>query len=411
MVNWNQDSTHVPWLPVHSDGSHREPVAPSKPAVPATPARRVSTFDPEPIELDDSDSDIIAAVIPPPPEEILPTDGRTAWEAVPVFTTPTNSPAVSTEDPFRSLGNAAVARASLSASGAPTPLGGVAPATPSASTGAIPTLPAPAPTTPGAPDVAPARASAAPVATVAPGFMVASPPTDPESPARSSTPELEDEAPPFTPSFGTPTVPHPAGGDANHDDPPPTDNSRTPWWRSWPVLVLVGLLVMGGIAYAIVQSWPEEEPVELTPQVVVGVPEEATHDPISIDNPTDFQAALPQAVGLYSLTGYEVPDVESLDLTARVAEVTLLTYEYQETILAARAVQHFDVETAMAQFEEIAADGTGRAPVLAGGTEVGERVTISATDSDTVVWRNATAIFSVTGPADAVQEFFANFTL
>lgn len=375
MVNRNEDSKRVPWAPVHDDGRGREPIAPSKPAVPAAPVRRESAFAPQPIEVEDADSDIIEAVTTPPPEEIMPARGPALWDAVPVFTPPMPA-ADAVADPIRSLGDAAVNQASLSASGAPTPLGGV---TPSAAS--------------------------------APGSLSATPPPSAASTPGSSTPELDDNSPPFTPLFGAPGTDARASDSNDGDEPPGPAAARAPWWRSWPVLVIFGLLVMGGVAYAIIALLPEDEPVELTPEVIVPTPDEPTHEPISIQNPTAFQEVLPQMVGLYALTGHEDADTDNLELMVRVAEAHLLTYEYQDIMLAVSAFQHFDVESAIAQFEDIAGEGSDRAPVTAGETELGERVTITDGESVTIVWRNSTAIFSVTGPADAAEEFFTHSPL
>ena len=291
MANRNEDSKRVPWLPVHDDGRQREPIAPSKPAVPAVPARHSSMFSPEPVEVEDSDSDIIAPVDAPPPEEIMPTNSRVTWDAVPVFTPPTPTAGAAAADPIRSLGDAAVTRASLSASGAPTPLGGVAPSAPSTH----PSAPEPAATPPSG------AATAAPAPAPAPGFMATTPPAGAGTPPRSPLQDLEDDTPPFTPLFGTPTVDRAGAGVIGGDEPPVAEKQRTPWWRSWPALVIIGLLVMGAVAYAIVMALPADEAVELTPEVIVATPDEPTHEPISIENPTPFQEALPPLVGLYAL--------------------------------------------------------------------------------------------------------------
>lgn len=418
MANWKADSDGVPWLPVHNDNNSHDQLAPSKPAVPVTSTRHAPPLQPQPIEVDDAGSDIIAAVTPPPPEEVMPTDAKAAWEGAPVFSVPTDPAATPSGDAIRSLGDAAVLRASLSASGAAMPLGGVAPAatpspavpSPVTTTPAATSAPA-VPTSPGLPAVSPARASAFPATTTAPGFMDTKPPTSPEPSPGSLAPELEDDSPPFTPIFGTPTVPDSTGSDQGDGSEPPTEDKGRPWWRSWPFLVILGLLVMGGIGYAVVTVLSDDEPVELTQPVIVPSPEQPTHDAIGIEDPTEFQAALPENVGLYALTAVETPELSTLDLMVRAAEATLLTYQYEDVTLSVRAIQHFDVETATQHFEGIAADGTDRAPVAAGGADVGERVTISAEDSETIVWSNTTALFFVTGPADAAEEFFTQFPM
>lgn len=418
MAHWKEDPKPVPWLPVNSDVAQREPVAPSKPVV---PARNSSGFKPEPIVVDDPGADIIAPVTPPPPEEVMPTDGRAPWDSVPMFGSATSAPASPPANPIQSLGDAAVRRASLSASGAATPLGGVAPSVPSSFSapplfsGELPLAVSPYQAEPdhrsGEENSATASALETPV--TAPGFMDIRTPTSAQTPPRTETPEIEED-PPHEPVVVSATpVTDPSEDDAGDGDEPPVKDERTPWWRSWPFLVIVGLLLLGGVAYAVVMAMSDSDPdpVELTAPVIVPTPDEPTHEAISIPDPSPFQEALPHMVGPFALTGFEAPDVASLDMLEPAAEANLLTYQYQDITLSVRAVQHFDAEAALRHFDAIAVDGDNRLPVSAGAIDVGERVTISAEDADTIVWRNNTALFFVTGPADAVEEFFTQFPL
>lgn len=449
MAHWKEDPKPVPWLPVHQDSPPREPVAPSKPTV---PARSPFISQPEPIDVDDDGADIIAPVTLPPPEEILPTDGRAVWDAVPVAANPASTPTAPVTDPIQSLGDAAVRRASLSASGAATPLGGVAPSVPSSHSAQAPvtdefpvarspylaeayqpkmdpalagragttgqveaegTETAPTETDLGDAQTNSSSASAPLPAETAPGFMDVKPPASAATPLQTATPELEEATPSTSELFSVPPAAQPSGGDSGEGDVPADANKRTPWWRSWPFLLLIGLLVMGAVVYAVVavMSDADPEPVELTEPVIVPSPQEPTHEPISIEDPSTFQEALPQMVGLFALTGFESPEVSTLDLLEPAAEANLLTYQYEDVTLSVRAIQHFDTETALRHFDAIAVDGEDRTPVSAGAADVGERVNISTPDADTIVWRNNTALFFVTGPSEHLEEFFTNFPL
>lgn len=108
-----------------------EPAAPLSPAVVEAPyASTVPAWEslvPEPIEIDDDDTDVVPPIEPPPAEEILPTVDSEApasqspwtWDATP-------QPEATTIDPVRDLGASAVSAASLQAAGAPTPASGIA---------------------------------------------------------------------------------------------------------------------------------------------------------------------------------------------------------------------------------------------------------------------------------------------
>ncbi len=396
-----------PWLPVTEQAA-----TPAKPLAPAVRPQDMPNLYPEPIESEDVD--IIAAVTPPPPEEILPTDGRDVWESIsataPTRTNknPADPVAQETGDPVRWLGDAALRQASLSAAGAPTPLGGV----PSVA------LEAQDQDHSQAPSVSSATEPVSSASAVAPGFMPAtSQANDNAAPTSPSYPELDDDQGPlYTPAFGTPTIADPAqpgtpGDDAADGSEPPTPGTSGPWWRSWPFLVAIGLLVMGGIAFAIIQALSSEETFELTTPVIVATPEGPALDPIAIEDPTAFQAALPSIVGTYALTGIEVPPAATFNYPVRIAEGNVLTYATPDSTLTLRAIQHFSVEDAVAQFEALALEGTDRATVIASGTEVGDRVTVDTADGQAIVWRNDTAIFQVDGPLEEITAFFAQFTL
>ncbi|WP_297083919.1 hypothetical protein [uncultured Demequina sp.] len=375
-----------PWHAVHGGSAPREAVAPSKPAVPTTGSIPVV---PSPIE--DEEADVVAPVEEPPVEEIMPSSRGTLWSTVPPEPQP--GPESAAQSPFASLGDTAVRNASLAASGAPTPIAGVHKPT------------------------AAQVAATAPQATgptwmlsdgMGAGHGVA---PQLESELRSKVPELDDGGPAYTPAFGVPvaeTATDPTAGGDGTDGDAPRIREREPWWRSTVFLVVIGLLVLGGIGYGLyVLLSPEPETVQLTEEVLVAEKEVPTLDPIEIADPTAFQAALPTVVGTFVLTDAQSPDVADAGLEARAAEVSDLTYGDGEVELQVRAIQHYDDEAAVAQFEALTADSTDREPVDAGGSQVGERASIDGG----IVWRNGTAVFVLTGPADELEDFYAAYPL
>ena len=320
---------------------------PVAPSKPVLPTTGSIPVVPEPI--DDEDADVVAPVASPPDEEIMPTSSGAAWSSAP----PAEPTPAGASDPARELGDTALRNASLSA-------------------------------------------------TDDPGYT---PPFGVAVGDRAAT-----DAPPGTEPTTEP-APGSDGADGG-DEPPSARADGAPWYLSVPVLVVAGLLVMGGLVAALlVLLTPEREVVSLTPEILVDAPAAPALDPIAIGDPTDFQAALPATVGAYSMTGIETPAVRAADLEVRAAEVDDLLYGDGESELTLRAIQHFDAEDATAQFEAIAADGVDRADVMAGDAPVGQRATLPAESGETLVWRNGTAVFVLTGPADALEDFFARFPL
>ena len=407
MANPTSSERPAPWNAVSAGSPARESVAPSKPAMPSTGQVPVV---PQPIEVEDAD--VVAPVASPPDEEIMPSARGAVWSAVTPAEPSTAQPGPMTaNDPVRDLGDAAVRNASLSASGAPTPLGGV------------PQVPAGSASTPSRP------AEAAPAA---PWFMGGAAETSAETaggreperkpaPAAPAMAELSNDEPAYTPRFGVPVVDGDAaseetatdGDGADDGAPPPSDpRERSPWWRSVPFLVIAGLLVMSGVGYGLYLLFaPEPQTVELTPQVIVEAPAQSTLDPVAIEDPTAFQAALPGVVGTYALTAFDSPAPRQAGLDVRAAEVDDLTYSDGTVELTVRAIQHFDPEDATAQFEAMATGATERESVMAGDTPVGERASVSGEDGESIIWRNDSAVFVLRGPADALEDFYALFPL
>lgn len=402
----------VPW---HAVNDERDAVAPSKPAFPTTGATPVV-----PQEVTADHGEIIAPVAQPDAEEILPTSPQT-WDLDEADGSTADAGAA---DPVRELGDSAVRQASLAASGA-TPR--VAPAT----AGEQDTTRAFQPEEGVAPrpawfagdprDNAPVSAAAwaASSAAYEPAAAPASPadadPTPPSAEAPQDEAPLEgpaatdadaaDDADPGHDGDGT-VPPPPVGerGDDGHD-------GRTPWYRGAVFLTVVGLVILAALAFvAYLTFFPAEDDVEVAAPKVVEVVAEPTIAPVALDDPTEFLAAMPATVGAYAMTAAAPVEEDAAGLSTRVAEVDDLTYSDGSTSLELRAIQHYDEDDATAQFDALAEGGADAQPVTVGGEEVGQRVTLDG-DPATYVWRNGTAVFTLTGPADALDGFWIQFPL
>ncbi|WP_084128232.1 hypothetical protein [Demequina sp. NBRC 110055] len=401
----------------HAPEQARGHVAPSKPAVPTTGSIPVV-----PQDVPGGDADILAPVDQPDSEEILPTAGTTAWTATDASAPSTDA---SPTDPVRALGDDAVRRASLSASGAIPQVSHASPPLtfqPEEGVAPQPAWFAGDPRS-NAPESAAswAAASAAHTPDLFPGTAasaLAEATPDPVTAEDATTSEWSDAAAADADADPDPhrdAAPAPApdasGGDDSAVPPPPTDEHSTPWYRGAIFLTLVGLIVLGGIIYvAYTLVSPPAEDVEIAAPRVVEVAAEPTVEPVTLENPTDFLAAMPATVGVYSMTEATMVEEDAAGLETRVAEVDDLTYSDGETTLELRALQHYDEADATEQFDALSQGGTDSQPVTAGGAQVGQRVTLTG-EPASYVWRNGTAVFVLSGPADALEEFWIQFPL
>lgn len=405
-------------VPRPADDERHSGVAPSKPSLPTTGSvERV----PEPIEGDDAD--IIAPVEQPTADEVMPPSGSNPWH--PTMESDTRA---ADGDALRELGDSAVRSASLSASGAPTPLGGVPQVTsfePEKNTGAVRpawvagdpkgdapssatqwSLRTPADATPETP-ASPVSPSSAPSTDSAP-----TPDHPDETAALPAAPTFGDTSAPYTPRVSAASAAT-APSDGDVPGPPVTTTAeppRTPWYASTVFLVAVGLIVLGGIGYGVYLAMFAPGDVELTPEVLVEAPAAATVDPIALDDPTPFLAAMPATVGTYAMTAATPVDPEEADLTVEPAEVNTLTYSDGTDEFTLRAIQHFTEEDATEQYATLAGGGDNAEPVTVGDAEVGEKVTLGG-DPEIYVWRNGTAVFELTGPAAQIESFYEQFPL
>lgn len=441
----SEPKPRVPWLPV-TEGA-QPPVAaptpappeltPTKPTVPAW-IRRDAV--PEPVEVDEGD--IVAPVTLPPAEEMLPRP--LPGPAVPADSA---SPQVGwTADPVHRLGQSAVANAHLSASGAPTPLGGVpvvdaehaveapnfgadtplftprfaavsAPAEPVAAPHAppVPSTTGPTPPQAGADAIAAGLVAQekSQLAAQSPAFDAVSI-YSPVSFAERSPIEAQLRAAPpaAAPAAGPAVAPAPAPAPATPPAEPATASGEEPpqrkrrWWL-WLVLGVV-LVAAGAIAIAYLNR---PEPVVEPGAVVTVSPPAATIEPIAAPTGTAFQSAMPTIVGTYSLVEATAVDPADIALTAgRVADAVDLTYRSGENTMKVRALQYFNEQEATAHFTALSGDGAATTPVEAGGQTVGESAVV-VSPKPAIVWRNGTSVFVLTGPPLELTGFFEGFGL
>ncbi|GMA35918.1 hypothetical protein [Demequina litorisediminis] len=175
-------------------------------------------------------------------------------------------------------------------------------------------------------------------------------------------------------------------------------------------LTIVGLLVLGGIAYGVVRALDKPENVAVAAPEVVEVQAEPTLEPVTLKDPSAFLAAMPPTVGPYSMTKAATLDPEKTTLTTRAAEVDDLTYSDGTTTLACVPSSTMTWPMPRLSTRRLAKDGTDPQPVTVGDKKVGQRVTIEG-DPTKYVWRNGTAVFVLRGPAEALEGFWIQFPL
>ena len=177
-------------------------------------------------------------------------------------------------------------------------------------------------------------------------------------------------------------------------------------------LILAGVVVASVLGYVLYRLFFTPEATVLpTPTVEAPAPS-ASAEPIELTDPTAFLSALPRVVGTDVLVEYTANETAGdTELPARAAEHDTLKYGPSEGAVTytVEAYQHYtvaDAETAYAAH----ADGlTDVADVVVGGTVAGERASSTSGSEGTVVWRNGTAVFVLTGPADGVLGFFEQY--
>ena len=369
---------------LHDD--HSEPgVAPSKPAAP----RRAAPPEPRPEPIDADEAEIIAPNPGPDPEEVQPSAAPAAVDEE-LTTQPRST--------YEALGAAAAFNAALNAGGAPTPLAGVplvsgahVPPDADLSDGEEPFEPRFAGDDARRGREARAETMAGLEAGLATTIDGDDEPYAPAAFAHEDGDDQEDQDDPDRPEEAS-------------DVAPPVP--RRPG-HAWP-LVLVGLVTMAGLAYGAYLLLGTPEEIEIPAQRVVAEQPVRVLDPITLENPTPFLAAIPAAPGLWAMTAAQTVDPEiATGAPGRLAEVHRLTYSDGTAEVRLRAYQLYGQDKAQESLRTLAGDAEVTAHTVA-GTEVGLETRLAGEAESTVVWTNGGALFIAEGAeadvADLVRE-------
>ena len=406
----SEPTPRIPWLPVNEGAKPAAPetqesLTPTKPTVPAWIQREAV---PQVVEADDVE--VIAAVAQPPAAELLPSPVANPGDSAPSLSDDgddaperTAASALWNSDPVHRLGDSAVASASLSAAGAPTPLGGV-PLAASESPMTAPSFGADSPLF--TPSFAPEleehvgthreQADALAAGIVAHG----------EAQFVSSGSALEAGVAYAPLSIGD-SAAAPTKRPAEPTEPtPPSGKKKRRWWL-W---VLLALIVAGAVV-ATTAFLNRPEAVVIPGVTVTQPPPSPTITPIAAPSASTFQGAMPTTVGTYSLVEATVLDPEDISLHAgRVVDGVDLTYRSGDDTMKVRALQYYSEEDAKQMFTQFVGADTATEPVTAGGTTVGESAIVTAPKPG-MVWRNGTSVFILTGPLLQISDFYEQFGL
>ena len=245
----------------------------------------------------------------------------------------------------------------------------------------------------------------------------------------------EDLPTPPTPAGGVPGQGRhaPAGGPASPEtgsatDPstqPPTDpatgsgaeppaTATSTRRRNVIIAAMVaGVVVIGVVAAALAGAFDAPAPV-VTPSastVTLASPT-PTIEPVARTPISTFADALPSSVLQFALTA--VAPQPTL-VTAGALEAYRLDYSDGGTTAVALDAGQFETAAeATAAYTALvaAAPATDSGTVEVGGAAVGSwSISAAADGSGVVTWTNGTALFSATGPADTVKDFYLAFPL
>ena len=403
----SEPTPRLPWLPVNEGAkspapASPEPLTPTKPTVPAWIQRETV-----PQVVDADEDEVIAAVAQPPAEELLPRRAAHPSDTAPSLPddgdiAPERSAATAlwNSDPVHRLGDSAVASASLSAAGAPTPLGGVPLATPenpmtSPSFGEeFPLF---------TPSFAPQEAEQVGTPTEQADALAAGIVAHGEAQFVSSGSGL-DAGVAYAPiSIGDPAA---APVEEPTEPTPPSGKTRRRWW----LLALLALIVVGAVV-ATLAVLNRPEAVVIPGVTVTEPPPSPTITPLPAPTASAFQSAMPTTVGTYSLVEATALDPEDISLHAgRVVDGIDLTYRSGDDIMKVRALQYYSEDDAKQMFTQFVGADVATEPVTAGGNTVGESAIITSPKPG-MVWRNGTSVFILTGPLLQISDFYEQFGL
>ena len=176
--------------------------------------------------------------------------------------------------------------------------------------------------------------------------------------------------------------------------------------------IVLGAVIAAGAGIFVYRLAFLPEPITLPVVTVTAQAPTPTAKPVAITDSSDFVAAMPTTVGTDVLMDYVVTDtVGDTTLPARAAEHVTLKYGPGSTSMpfTVEAYQHYNADDAKAAYDSYATGSTDVKDVTVDGTNVGQRAYSTSGSTGTVVWRNGTAVFDLTGPSDEVLAFYEHF--
>ncbi len=176
--------------------------------------------------------------------------------------------------------------------------------------------------------------------------------------------------------------------------------------------IVLGALVAGAAAVLVYRLYFMPDPIILPAPIATAQAATPTAKPLAITDSSTFVAAMPTTVGTDVLINYTVTDtIGDSTLPARAAEKVTLDYGpgSSSKVFTVEAYQHYDQTAAQTAYDSYAAGMTDVKDVVVDGTTVGKRAFSTSGSNGTVVWRNGTAVFDLTGPAGDVLGFFEHF--
>ena len=176
--------------------------------------------------------------------------------------------------------------------------------------------------------------------------------------------------------------------------------------------IVLGALVAGAAVFLAYRLYFMPDPVILPVPTATAQAATPTAKPLAITNASAFVSSMPTMVGTDVLIDYMVTDtVGDSTLPARTAEKVTLDYGpgSSSSVFTVDAYQHYDQTAAQTAYDSYADGMTDVKDVVVDGTTVGKRAFSTSGSKGTVVWRNGTAVFDLTGPASDVLGFFEHF--
>jgi len=185
---------------------------------------------------------------------------------------------------------------------------------------------------------------------------------------------------------------------------------KVPLW----VWIVAGVVVLAGAIVGVLAgtgAFTAAPPLPTPPaETVTAAPPTPTVEPVEREGePTAFSAALPDTVLDLALADF-TPSAPFVEVEA----LELYTAVYSDggsRSVTVQAAQFQDVDAAIAALPAIA-EGVEPMEVTAGGVVVGESYEVQAGGQPSILWRNSTALFMITGADEVlVRDVFAVFPL